>query len=265
MKKLILYIIPLFLFFFVAVMAQEDPCPDCDQDFDSDLDDYYDDDDHHDDCDDHHDDYDDGPDGWIDSDGIWHDYGYDDYDDDDHHDDCENDNGIDNVNNFNNISYTNEDSSGENSGGGSITGNVVEKENLTIENTSLIIVGKVSADIDTQSATSLLGSVSSNSNESLSIEIDEEVDVENKDYIVIGGPCANQLASELLGKPENCAEGFEEGKAILQLFEIGSNNALLIAGYSGEDTKKAVEYYMSRTTKITGKIIIDTSSLQVIE
>lgn len=52
--------------------------------------------------------------------------------------------------------------------------------------------------------------------------------------IVVGGPCVNTVAAELLGNPTDCAEGFTPGKAVIKLFS--DKNALLVAGYSAQDT-----------------------------
>jgi hypothetical protein len=57
--------------------------------------------------------------------------------------------------------------------------------------------------------------------------------------ISVGGPCANSVSSVLLGSPEVCYEGFEEGKALLQLVESGNNVALIVAGGTGKDTQLA--------------------------
>ncbi|MBN2454851.1 hypothetical protein JXB11_04880 [Candidatus Woesearchaeota archaeon] len=58
--------------------------------------------------------------------------------------------------------------------------------------------------------------------------------------ILVGGPCANPLAAQAMGNPADCTEGFEEGKAILKLFEQSTGNvALLVAGYSAMDTRRA--------------------------
>ncbi len=57
--------------------------------------------------------------------------------------------------------------------------------------------------------------------------------------IVVGGPCANTVAAELLGNPENCAEGFEPGKAIIRAWDQGDTVAILVAGYSAQDTQGA--------------------------
>lgn len=61
-----------------------------------------------------------------------------------------------------------------------------------------------------------------------------------QNLIVVGGPCANVIASKLMGSPANCAAGFEEGKAIVKLYDTGAGNvALLVAGYSAMDTRRA--------------------------
>ncbi len=55
-----------------------------------------------------------------------------------------------------------------------------------------------------------------------------------KPYIVVGGPCANDVAAELMGNPANCVEGFEAGKAKIKWYD--SQNALLVAGFNPDDT-----------------------------
>ncbi|MBD3310540.1 S-layer protein [Candidatus Woesearchaeota archaeon] len=68
----------------------------------------------------------------------------------------------------------------------------------------------------------------------------EVADVEAQNLIVVGGPCANAVAAEVMGNPEDCAEGFEEGKAKIKLIEQASGKvALLVAGYSAMDTRAA--------------------------
>jgi hypothetical protein len=58
--------------------------------------------------------------------------------------------------------------------------------------------------------------------------------VGTENLVVVGGPCANTVAAELMGNPENCAEGFEPGKATIKLF--ATQNALLVAGYEAQET-----------------------------
>lgn len=57
--------------------------------------------------------------------------------------------------------------------------------------------------------------------------------------IVVGGPCVNTVAMTLMGNPEVCWEGFTEGKAKIAFF--AAQNAVLVAGYSGEDTTGAAQ------------------------
>jgi len=68
----------------------------------------------------------------------------------------------------------------------------------------------------------------------------EVADWKATNVIVVGGPCVNTVAAELLeSDPANCAAGFEEGKAKIKLFEVEDKVALLVAGMSGADTKRA--------------------------
>lgn len=67
---------------------------------------------------------------------------------------------------------------------------------------------------------------------------DTEAKLDGKtSYIVVGGPCANTVAFDLMNKPTDCAAGFTEGKATIKLFS--EQNALLVAGGSGKDTQGA--------------------------
>ena len=52
--------------------------------------------------------------------------------------------------------------------------------------------------------------------------------------IVVGGPCVNTKAAELMGNPTDCVAGFTPGKAVIKLF--AEKNALLVAGYGAQDT-----------------------------
>lgn len=61
-----------------------------------------------------------------------------------------------------------------------------------------------------------------------------------QNLIVVGGPCANNIAAELMDSTEECTLGFEEGKAVLKLFDLGNNHqALLVAGMYALDTRRA--------------------------
>jgi len=72
--------------------------------------------------------------------------------------------------------------------------------------------------------------------------LDSEVaDVSAQNLILVGGPCANAAAAEVMGVastiPE-CLEGFEEGKAMIKLY--GEDKvAMLVAGATALDTRRA--------------------------
>jgi hypothetical protein len=65
-------------------------------------------------------------------------------------------------------------------------------------------------------------------------------DVTAQNLIVVGGPCADNVAARLMGNPADCAAGFKEGEAMLKLYEQSNGNvALLVAGFSAMDTRRA--------------------------
>lgn len=66
--------------------------------------------------------------------------------------------------------------------------------------------------------------------------LDSDVSYDQDNMIVVGGPCVNTMAAQLLQNPADCAEGFVEGKGMLKLFDTGANTALLVAGYGAGDT-----------------------------
>ena len=66
-----------------------------------------------------------------------------------------------------------------------------------------------------------------------------EVDVFASNAIVVGGPCINAAAADLMDNPEVCGEGFVLGEAMIKLFENEGKVAMLVAGYEAEDTRTA--------------------------
>lgn len=67
----------------------------------------------------------------------------------------------------------------------------------------------------------------------------EVPDVTKVNAIVVGGPCVNSAAAKLMGNPTPCTKDFENGKAMIKLYENGDKVALLVAGYSAMDTRRA--------------------------
>lgn len=65
---------------------------------------------------------------------------------------------------------------------------------------------------------------------------------EMENLILIGGPCANSVTSKLMDIPQTepeCYEQFTEGKGIIKLIDNGDNVALIVAGFTGMDTRRA--------------------------
>ncbi|RMF06802.1 S-layer protein [Candidatus Woesearchaeota archaeon] len=97
----------------------------------------------------------------------------------------------------------------------------------------------------------------------------EVSDVKSVNAVVVGGPCANTAAAELLGNPANCAEGFEEGHAKIKLFENNGKVQILVAGYAAEDTRRASivlaeydkykDYLKGDEVDVTGTSLTDIS------
>ena len=70
----------------------------------------------------------------------------------------------------------------------------------------------------------------------------EVADIEAVNSILVGGPCANAAAAEVMGNPADCTEGFEPGVGKIQMWDVGTGNvAMLVAGYSALDTRNAAQ------------------------
>jgi len=69
--------------------------------------------------------------------------------------------------------------------------------------------------------------------------LDTDVTYDQDNMIVVGGPCVNVIAAQMLKNPADCTEGFEQGHAWLKLVDTGAHTALLVAGYGAQDTQGA--------------------------
>ena len=84
--------------------------------------------------------------------------------------------------------------------------------------------------------------------------------------IVVGGPCINSAAAALMGSSEPlCGEasGLQEGQGMLKLFENGDNVAMLVAGWSKADTRRATRVasgYEDWADKLVGSEVIVTGT-----
>jgi len=72
------------------------------------------------------------------------------------------------------------------------------------------------------------------------VKTDNEVeDPLNKDMIVIGTACENEIVAELLNYPEPCDRGLKDGVGNIQLFNHNGYTQILITGKTAEDRAKA--------------------------
>ena len=104
---------------------------------------------------------------------------------------------------------------------------------------SIIIVGENAKTGDTIGAIDIVTSIGPLF-ESGVIVLDTEINnIKEQNIIIVGGPCVNMAAAEIMGWPLKCDQGFEPGKAKIKLFDNGNNTALLVAGYAVDDTVMA--------------------------
>ncbi len=91
--------------------------------------------------------------------------------------------------------------------------------------------------------------------------LDSEIqDPMDKNIVVVGGPCVNTVAATLLGNPSDCKSGFEQGKAMIKLFNHDNGKvALLVAGYAAMDTRRAARVladYKDYASQLKGTEVI---------
>jgi len=105
------------------------------------------------------------------------------------------------------------------------------------------------------------------------IVLDTEIDnIKEQNIIIVGGPCVNTAAAEIMGWPQKCDKDFEPGKAKIKLFNTGSNVALLVAGYAVDDTVMACrllanygDYYLSGSEIEVAGTILDGFIIETVE
>jgi len=104
-----------------------------------------------------------------------------------------------------------------------------------------IIVGSQAPVTDVVAAIDIASSLEDFSEGSLPIGLavldTEAPSIGSIDMIVMGNPCVNTVAAELMGHPMNCTEGFEPGKGKIKLFNIDGKNQVLVAGYGAQETR----------------------------
>ena len=101
--------------------------------------------------------------------------------------------------------------------------------------------------------------------------LDTEINAGDSNLIVVGGPCANSVAFDLMAPVGACGVDFEQGKGLIKLFETtGDTMAILVAGYDAADTLAATEVivdYENYASEFAGmtEVEITTSTMAVTE
>ena len=91
-----------------------------------------------------------------------------------------------------------------------------------------------------------------------------------QNLIVVGGPCANSVAAEVMGQSgDQCADGFVEGESLIRLYQADANSkvAMVVAGYSALDTRRATRVLANYDSyKLTGtEVKVTGTSLEDIQ
>ncbi len=111
---------------------------------------------------------------------------------------------------------------------------------------AMYIIGEEAPSLDVVSGTIISTSLAKFENVTTEIgtsAIDTEVaDVTKKDAIVIGSPCENKAAAQLLGNPEPCNNELGGSFGYIKLFENNGKVQLLITGLNEKDRHSAAKY-----------------------
>ncbi len=126
--------------------------------------------------------------------------------------------------------------------------------------------------------TAVAGTTSTGSTSSANIlNADTVTDITQYNAVLVGGPCANKLTAQVMGASStwpDCAKDFKAGEAILDLKKNGSNYALIVAGYSADDTKRAAmvlksvaakeeKFFLTGTSKIVKGTSLEVAGITV--
>ena len=95
----------------------------------------------------------------------------------------------------------------------------------------------------------------------------------DQNLILIGGPCINAAAGVITGFPfvdgkpqygtDKCGMGLVDGKAKIKLYENGDYVAMLVAGFSADDTKKATTVIANYADHALEGMEVDVSGASV--
>lgn len=129
-----------------------------------------------------------------------------------------------------------------------------------LQDGTLIVVGDLAKSQDSLTASALTTKMYS---EGVETEANlymmfSSSDIKNKDMIVLGRPCENQLWEDYQGIECGSDNYFEEGTALIKLVIDDDREIVFVGGYSPEDTKKAADFLLKGS--LSGmEVELDTS------
>lgn len=119
---------------------------------------------------------------------------------------------------------------------------------------ALYVVAEESPALDVVSATVISTSLARYENVTTEIgtsKLDTEIaDISAKDAIVIGSPCENRAAYQLMGGPEPCYKDLAGSVGYIKLFEKNGKVQLLVTGISEKDRNAAAKFLANSNLKI---------------
>ncbi len=72
--------------------------------------------------------------------------------------------------------------------------------------------------------------------------LDNEIDIDNKNAVIVGNPCDNKFTNEFMPYEEECNEYLEDGKAVIKLVKTGpGTHAVIVFGYTPAETRRAAQ------------------------
>jgi hypothetical protein len=103
-----------------------------------------------------------------------------------------------------------------------------------------VVVGKNANSFDIVLAINISKSLQKAGIKVSAVKLDSEViDPLNENLISVDGACVNSVSASLMGNPANCADGLEEGKGKIKLFNNNGKAQIMVVGWEQSDLKLA--------------------------
>lgn len=114
----------------------------------------------------------------------------------------------------------------------------VKNNNLEVT----LIVGDLATASDTIGAVEIAVALQSEffTNSNVKAVLASEIEnIDSQNLIVVGGPCANSVAAELMNYPLDCTSPIQPNTGIINIYDFGKTSTILVAGSSATDTRRA--------------------------